>query len=91
MPCNQPAQLYFWQREQRGSQAEVDYVAQIGSDIVPIEVKAGTRGAMQSLHLFMEEKKSAKGIRTSLENFGNLGDIKIYPMYAISTIWNINF
>jgi len=86
MPCNQPAQLYYWQREQRGSQAEVDYITQIGAHIVPIEVKAGTRGAMQSLYLFMEEKNSERGIRTSLENFGKLGNINIYPMYAISNI-----
>ena len=86
MPNNQPARLYFWQREQRGSQAEVDYIVQIGSDIVPIEVKAGTRGAMQSLHIFMEEKKSAKGIRTSMENFGTLKNINIYPMYAIGNL-----
>ena len=86
MPCNRPAYLYYWQREQRGSQAEIDYLVQQGDHIVPIEVKAGTRGAMQSLHLFMEEKKCVKGIRTSLENFGRVGNIEIYPMYGISTI-----
>jgi predicted AAA+ superfamily ATPase len=86
MPCNQPAQLYYWQREQRGSQAEIDYIVQIGSDIIPVEVKAGTRGAMQSLFLFMKEKNSVKGIRTSLENFGQFDNIEIYPMYAIANI-----
>jgi len=86
MPCHQPVQLYFWQREQRGSQAEIDYVVQSGSHIVPIEVKAGTRGAMQSLHLFLEEKNYGKGIRTSLENFGKTGKIEIFPMYAISNL-----
>jgi predicted AAA+ superfamily ATPase len=86
MPCNQPAQLYYWQREQRGSQAEVDFVLQIDSQIVPIEVKAGTKGSMQSLHLFMKEKNSVKGIRTSLENFGKFNNIEVYPMYAVSNI-----
>jgi predicted AAA+ superfamily ATPase len=85
-PNNHPAQLYYWQREQRGSQAEVDYIVQTGSQIVPVEVKAGTRGAMQSLHLFMAEKNSARGIRTSLENFGKLDRIEIYPLYAISGV-----
>ena len=86
-PCNQPAQLYYWQREQRGSQAEIDYIVQSNSTVLPIEVKAGTRGAMQSLHLFMKEKNSTKGVRTSLENFGKIGNIEIYPMYAISNIF----
>ena len=87
MPCHQPVQLYYWQRERRGSQAEIDYIVQRNTSIIPVEVKAGTKGAMQSLHLFMKEKHSAKGIRTSLENFGLLGNIEIYPMYAISNIF----
>jgi predicted AAA+ superfamily ATPase len=87
MPCHQQVQLYHWQRELRGSQAEIDYIVQIGSTAIPIEVKAGTRGAMQSLHLFMKEKNSAKGIRTSSENFGKLGHIEIYPRYAISNLF----
>jgi hypothetical protein len=41
---------------------------------------------MQSLHLFMKEKNSLKGIRTSLENFGCFDNIEIYPLYAISNI-----
>jgi hypothetical protein len=56
--------------------------------IIPIEVKAGTKGAMQSLYLFMKEKNRAKGIRTSLENFGIIDNVEIYPMYAISNIFN---
>jgi predicted AAA+ superfamily ATPase len=85
-PCNYPAQLHYWQREQRGSQAEVDYVIQRNNDIVPIEVKAGTRGSMQSLSIFMSEKKSQYGIRCSLENFGSLPNILVYPLYAVSQI-----
>ena len=86
MPCNAPAQLFNWQREQRGSQAEVDYLIEDGENILPIEVKAGTRGAMQSLYLFIEEKNIKKGVRTSLENFGRIDKIDIYPIYAISKL-----
>ena len=39
-----PPALYYWQREARSSQAEVDYVLQIGDQIVPVEVKSGTKG-----------------------------------------------
>lgn len=31
----------------------------------------------------MELKKPKFGIRTSLENFGRIGNIEIYPLYAI--------
>ena len=79
----QPATLYFWQRETRNSQAEVDYVIQKEADIVPIEVKADTKGAMQSMFLFMEEKRVSKGVRSSLENFGSVNQIQIFPLYAV--------
>jgi hypothetical protein len=41
---------------------------------------------MQSLNLFMAEKKLTRGVRTSLENFGKSGYIDIYPLYAISNL-----
>jgi len=49
-------------------------------------VKAGTRGAMQSLHQFIKEKGVKKGVRVSLENFGKIDTVEIYPIYAISNI-----
>ena len=58
--------------------------------IIPIEVKSGTQGSMQSLHLFMKEKNIKRGVRTSLENFGRYGDIDIYPLYAIGNIVRSN-
>jgi predicted AAA+ superfamily ATPase len=78
--------LFYWQRDARGSEAEVDYVIQLGKNIVPIEVKSGTSGAMQSLHLFITEKNCEYGIRTSLENIGQLPQIKIFPIYALATL-----
>jgi predicted AAA+ superfamily ATPase len=86
-PGNQAAVLYYWQREKKGSQAEVDYVIEFGDIIVPIEVKSGIKGKMQSLRIFMEEKKSKFGIRTSLENFARMENINIIPLYAIGAIY----
>jgi len=86
-----PAQLYCWHRENRKCNAQVDFVIQQGELIVPVEVKSGTRGSMQSLHIFMDEKNSKKGIRTSLENFGCFNNIEIYPLYAISNIIHRSF
>jgi len=77
-----PAELHYWQREKGGSAAEVDYLIQRGHEIVPVEVKAGTKGAMQSMFLFLQEKHRRYGIRCSLENFGEFQNIEIYPLYA---------
>ena len=78
--------LYYWHREAKNSQAEVDYVIQNQDFILPVEVKAGTKGAMQSMHLFMDEKKSRYGLRLSLENFTEYEKIMVLPLYAVSNI-----
>jgi predicted AAA+ superfamily ATPase len=82
-----PVQLFYWQREKKQSNAQVDYVIQKNTDIIPIEVKSGTKGSMQSLHIFMQEKNSKIGIRTSFENFGKIDNIEIYPLYAVSNLF----
>ena len=84
--CYEMKRLYYWQKHSRQGNAQVDYLVQKGEQIVPVEVKASTQGAMQSLRLFMKEKKIDKGIRTSLENFGMYENIEVYPMYAISNL-----
>jgi predicted AAA+ superfamily ATPase len=81
--CYLPQQLYYWQREQKNNHAEVDYIIQQGEKIIPIEVKSGTIGKMQSLHLFIKEKQAEYGIRTSLENFARYDKINVYPLYSI--------
>lgn len=89
-PENQAPSLHYWQREKKGSQAEVDYVIELGEKIVPIEVKSGIKGKMQSLRIFLEEKGSKFGVRTSLENFSKMKDIRIIPLYAIGKIYKAN-
>jgi predicted AAA+ superfamily ATPase len=81
--CYEQTQLYYWHREEKGSNAEVDYVIEKNEKIIPIEVKSGKQGSMQSLHLFIKEKNSEYGIRTSLENFTQYDKIKVLPLYSI--------
>lgn len=81
-----PPELFYWQRLEKGTQSEIDYVIEHNQQIVPIEVKAGTRGSMQSLRIFMNLKHSAFGIRTCLENFGCYDNIRVFPLYAISSL-----
>jgi predicted AAA+ superfamily ATPase len=79
-------QLYYWHREKRGSNAEVDYLVDEGNQIVPVEIKSGSTGKMQSMNLFINEKKTSKGIRISLENFSQYGKITVIPLYAVSNL-----
>lgn len=45
--------LHYWVREEKTSSAEIDYIIQQGSKLIPIEVKAGRTGTLKSLHLLM--------------------------------------
>jgi hypothetical protein len=79
-------ELYYWQREAINSNAEVDYLVQKDNKILPIEVKSGTKGSMQSLFLFLKEKHVEKGIRISLENYSTYQNIDVIPMYAVGDL-----
>jgi len=93
--CYQHPELYYWQHMSRSGNAEVDYLCSIGSQVLPTEVKANTRGSMQSLYLFMRKKHLTQAVRTSLENFGefdyidrddndSVRHIRVIPLYALS-------
>jgi len=55
--------LFYWMREQKNSNAEIDYLIQHGNEIVPIEIKSGSTGSLKSLHLFMALKKLSRALR----------------------------
>ena len=79
-------QLYYWHREAKSSNAEIDYLISVFDKIYPVEVKAGTKGQMQSMNIFKKEKHSEFGIRLSHENFSEYQKIKVFPLYAAQNI-----
>lgn len=89
-PYIEPA-LYYWQREEASSSAEIDYVIQHGNRIVPIEVKAGATGSLKSLHIFMGLKKLSIAMRinsdypskTNVDVKDNLGKSVNYTFISI--------
>ncbi len=78
--------LFYWNREARGSAAEVDYVWQKGERILPVEVKSGKTGTMKSLRLFLSEKKSPFGIRFSLHPLSLSDSVLSIPLYCIEAM-----
>jgi predicted AAA+ superfamily ATPase len=76
--------LFYWRRETKGSEAEVDYLYQIKENVIPIEVKSGPGSTLKSMHLFLESHpKSPYGIRFSTQDYSQYENIKSYPLYAI--------
>ena len=84
--CYSGSELYYWQREALNSNAEVDYLLQKGRNIIPVEVKSGTKGSMQSLFLFLKEKRCKYGIRFSLENFSTYNQVFSCPLYSVREV-----
>ncbi len=58
--------LFYWLREAKSSNAEVDYVVSCGDLIAPVEVKAGKAGSLKSLHQFVSEKRCPFAVRFDL-------------------------
>lgn len=80
--------LYYWHRELRGSNAEVDYIVQKNNDIIPIEVKSGKTGTLKSLWLFLDSHiKSPYGIRFSKQKVSVDKKLFSYPLYAIPAVF----
>lgn len=84
--CYQQTELFYWHREALNSNAVIDYIFQKHNEIIPLEVKSGTKGSMNSMFLFLEEKKAKFGCRLSLENFTEYKSIKVYQLYALANI-----
>ena len=88
--CFVKAEMFYWQNTDKGTSGEIDYLTVIDGHIIPVEVKAGTQGKMQSLYSFMPKHSSAFGIRTSLENISSYSHkgclVKTIPLYALSAL-----
>jgi predicted AAA+ superfamily ATPase len=66
-PFYREPDLYYWGRELKGSNAEIDYLIQHHNMIVPIEVKSGSTGSLKSLHLFMYAKQLPLAVRINAD------------------------
>lgn len=100
MTPNMRHELFYWTRQAKNAQAEIDYISNHLQTIVPIEVKADRQGGMKSLWAFMRNKKLHHAIRCSLENFGQFSytdkednlemrHVSICPIYAIAQMEQI--
>jgi predicted AAA+ superfamily ATPase len=60
------ARLFYWHREARNANAEVDYVISAGAEVLPVEVKSAAGGALRSVFQFLKEKGRERAIRLYL-------------------------
>lgn len=77
-------EVYYWSREARNSEAEIDYLITSNGNIIPIEVKSGASGRLKSLHLLLKENPSIpQGYILSEAPFGVIPEQKLryVPIY----------
>jgi len=82
-------ELFYWSREQRASNAEVDYLAVRNGKIYPVEVKSGAAGALRSLHLMLQTYPDAPaGIVLSSRCYDRLPAQKLIflPLYSAAIL-----
>ncbi|OFZ83479.1 MAG: hypothetical protein A2583_04510 [Bdellovibrionales bacterium RIFOXYD1_FULL_53_11] len=84
--------LYYWLREGKNNNAEVDFIVENNEALVAIEVKAGSAGKIRSLHQWMKDisyrKKKAirfNDSRGAIENVEQIvQDRKVeYPLHTL--------
>ena len=76
--------LYYWSRDARGSNAEVDFLLEKGSEIIPIEVKSGKSGRLRSLCMLLDTFPNIDYAYVFNEDkYGELenGKIKFFPLF----------
>lgn len=76
-------ELYYWESN---GKAELDFMIQKDTNIIPIEVKTSTHTKARSLDLYMKSYSPKYAIRISEKNFGFENNIKSVPLYAVFCI-----
>ena len=77
--------LYYWAREAKNSNAEIDYLIGKYEKIIPIEIKSGSSGRMKSMKMFLENYKIDKGIKISQAKYNDDSNIISLPFYAMAS------
>ena len=80
--------LHYYVREKKGSEAEIDYLIQHGSMVIPIEVKAGSTGSLKSLHQFMAERELTVAVRVNSEK-PIITDVKLTTSTGMSAKYKL--
>lgn len=71
----------YWEAD--GGSAEIDFVAQLGADVIPIEVKAGINLRARSLASYRARYTPHFALRTSLATYEHNAALFNIPLYAI--------
>ncbi|MDR0944602.1 MAG: ATP-binding protein [Bifidobacteriaceae bacterium] len=88
LAATSPRPVRYWTNSSGG--AEVDFLVDTGSDVVPIEVKAERNLRAKSLRVYRDKYRPARALRASMMPFlGHDDGLAELPLYAIGTLQTI--
>lgn len=76
---------YYWSNAK--TPAEIDFIVQQGSRLVPIEVKAEENVRARSLSQFIKDNPGLKGLRLSMKGYANQEWMENVPLVAIDAFF----
>ena len=80
-------ELYYWGRQAKNSTAEIDYLVEIDSRIVPVEIKSGPKGRLRSLFMYIEKYQCKTAYRISQSPFIKDPPVTSIPFYAMEAFF----
>ncbi len=83
------SELFYWARDARGSNAEIDYLAVKQGCIYPVEVKSGKGGSLRSLHMMLGKYKNCpEGLVLYSGTYKELPEQNIIfmPLYSAAVV-----
>lgn len=87
LKSNKDIPIFYWSAEK--ATAEIDFLIQLGTDVIPIEVKASENLQAKSLKTFIEKYQTTKNVRTSMSNYRKEEKLINIPLYSIGIIEKI--
>ena len=69
------------------SRAEVEFIVQTGSQIVPVEVKSGTNLRAKSLAVYMNKYQPRLAVRSSVANYKKTDNLYDVPFYLLNNFF----
>ena len=77
---------YYWSNAK--TPAEIDFIVQQGSRVVPVEVKAEENVRARSLSQFIKDNPGLKGLRLSMKGYANQEWMENVPLVAIDAFFD---
>lgn len=87
LKSNKDIPVFYWSAER--ATAELDFLVQLGTDVVPIEVKSEENLKAKSLKSFVEKYHTKVNVRTSMSDYRKEDWLINIPLYSIENIEKI--